>query len=70
MHFTTDVQISLVNFIKVLGFLLLTPEKKGGHTFLIVYFAVINIYCFFNGHGTWLLLLEYFRSFVQVSEIF
>ena len=50
MYFTIDVQISLVNFIKVLGFLLLAPKKKGCHTFLNVYFSVINIYCFFNGH--------------------
>ena len=26
---------------------------------------MINIYCFFGDHDTWLLLLEYFLQFVQ-----
>ena len=33
-------------------------------------FLVINIYCFFDDHDTWLLLLEYFLWFVQVSALF
>ena len=38
--------------------------------FLICYFLVINIYCFFDDHDTRLLLLEYFLLFVQVSAVF
>ena len=33
-------------------------------------FITFLIYCFFNDDGTWLLLLEYFCRFFQVSEIF
>ena len=33
-------------------------------------FIAFSIYCFFDDHGTWLLLLEYFWWFVQVSAIF
>ena len=60
MYFVINFEISLVNFLNVLGFLLLTSEKNGGDTFLICYSLVINIYRFFNDHDTWLLLLEYF----------
>ena len=71
MHFIIKFEISLVTVLNVLGFLLFTSEKKsGGYTFLICYFLVINIYCFFDYHGTWFLLLEYFWWFVQVSAIF
>ena len=38
MHFTTNFEISLENFLNVLGFLLLTSEKNGGDTFLHRYF--------------------------------
>ena len=64
MHFITSFEISLVNFLNVLGFLLLTSEKDGCDTFLISYFLVINIYCFFNNHDAGLLLLEHFFLFV------
>ena len=60
----------MVNFLNVLGFLLLESEKNGGYKFLICYFLVVNIYCFFDDHGTWLLLLESFWWFAQVSAIF
>ena len=70
IHFIINFEIILVNFINVLGFLLLASKKNEGFTFLICYLLVINIYCFFNEHGTWLLLLEYFWWFVQVSAIF
>ena len=53
--------------------MLLASEKNEGYTFLIGYLLVINIYCFFdlfNDHGKWLLFLEYFWWFVQVSAIF
>ena len=33
-------------------------------------FITFLIYCFFNDDGTWLLLLEYFCRFFQVSAIF
>ena len=70
IHFIINFEIILVNFINVLGFLLLASKKNEGFTFLICYLLVINIYCFFNDHGTWLLLLQYFWWFVQVSAIF
>ena len=70
IHFIINFEIILVNFINILGFLLLASKKNKGFTFLICYLLVITIYCFFNDHGTWLLLLEYFRWFVQVSAIF
>ena len=58
--FYNKFAIGLVNFLNVLGFLLLTSEKNGGDTFLICYFLVINIYCFFDDHDAELLLLKYF----------
>ena len=60
MHFIINFEISLVNFLNVLGFLLLTSEKNGDDTFSICYFLVINIYCFFDDHDAGLLLLEFF----------
>ena len=54
--FYNNFEINLVNFLNVLGFLLLTSEKNGGYTFLICYFLVIDIYCFFDDHDTWLML--------------
>ena len=51
MHFIIKFEISLLTVLNVLGFLLFTSEKKsGGYTFLICYFLVINIYCFFDYH--------------------
>ena len=50
--------------------------KSEGYMFLICYFfkwlifIAFWIYCFFDDHGTWLLLLEYFWWFIQVSTIF
>ena len=70
MHFIINFEISFLNIWNVLAFLLLTPEKNGSDTFLICYFLVINIYCFFDDHDTWLLLLEYFWWFIQVSAVF
>ena len=70
VHFIINFEISFVNFLKVFGFMVLTSEKNGDDTFLICYFLVINIYCFFDDHDTWLLLLEYFLWFVQVSAVF
>ena len=70
MHFIINFEVSLVNFLNVFGFLLLTSEKNGGNAFLICYFLAINIYCFFDDCGTWLLLLEYSLWFVQVSTVF
>ena len=70
VHFIINFEISLPNLLKVLDFLLLTCEKNGGDTFLMCYFLVINIYCFFDDHDTWLLLLEYFLWFVQMSAVF
>ena len=70
LHFIINFGISLVNFLNVHVFLLLTSEKNGGESFLICHCLVINIYCFFDNHGTWLLLLEYFLWFVQVCAIF
>ena len=67
VHFIINFEISLVNFLNVLGFLLLKSEKNGGDTFLI--FLVINIYCFFDDHDAWLLLLEYFLWFVLMSAV-
>ena len=58
--FIINLEISFVNFLNVLGFLILTSEKNGGDTFLICYFLVINIYCFFDDYDAGLLLLEYF----------
>ena len=55
MHFITNFEISLVNYLNVFGFLLLVSEKNEGYTFLICYF---------------LQLFEYFWWFVQVSAIF
>ena len=60
MHFIINFEISLVNFLNVLGFLLLTSEKIGGDTVFFCYFLVINIYCFFDDHNAGLLVLEYF----------
>ena len=60
MHFIINFEIRLVNFLNVLGFLLLTSEKNGDDTFSICYFLVINIYCFFDDHDAGLLLLEFF----------
>ena len=70
MHFIINSEISFLNIWNVLAFWLFTPEKKGSDTFLICYFLVINIYCFFDDHDTRLLLLEYFLLFVQVSAVF
>ena len=70
MHFIINFEISFLNIWNVLAFLLLTPEKNGSDMFLICYFLVINIYCFFDDHDTWLLLLEYFWWFIQVSAVF
>ena len=65
MHFTTNFEISLENFLNVLGFLLLTSEKNGGDTFLHRYFLVL-----FRWSWYMFLLLEYFSWFVQVSAVF
>ena len=46
--------------LNALGFLLLSSEKNRCNTFLICYFLVIDIYCFFDDHDAGLLLLEYF----------
>ena len=70
IHFIINFEISFLNILNALAFLLLTPDKNGSDTFLICYFLVINIYCFFDDHDTWLLLLEYFLWFVQVSAVF
>ena len=37
-------------------------EKRRQYVFTLIFF-VINIYCFFDDHDTWLLLLEYFLWF-------
>ena len=65
MHFITNFGISLVNFLNVLGFLLLASEKNGGYTFLICYFLVINVYFFFN-----LLLFQWLWYIVTALGIF
>ena len=70
MHFIINFEISLVNFLNVLGLLLSTFEKNAGDTFLMCYFLVINIYCLFDDHDTLLLLLEYFLQFVHMSAVF
>ena len=57
-------------FFKRSWFFLLPSEKKKAIRFLFAIFWVINISWFFDDHGTWLLLLEYFWWFSQVSEIF
>ena len=44
MLFIINSEISLVNFLNVRGFLLLTSEKNGGVTFLICSFG----YCSWN----------------------
>ena len=36
----------------------------------MITFIAFSIYCFFYDHDTWLLLLEYFVWFVQVSTVF
>ena len=65
MHFIINFEISLVNFLNVLGFLLLTHEKNGGDTFLMCYFFV-NIYCFFDdmihGYCSWNIFYDLFKS--------
>ena len=48
VHFTINFEMGLVNFLNVPVFLLLESEQKGSFTFLICYFLVINIYCFFD----------------------
>ena len=60
MYFIINFETSLVNFLNILGFLLLISEKNVSDTFLIFYLFVINIYCFFDDHDAGLLLLEYF----------
>ena len=70
MHFIINFEISLVNFLNVLGLLLSASEKNAGDTFLMCYFLVINIYCLFDDHDTLLLLLEYFLQFVHMSAVF
>ena len=60
MYFIINFETSLVNFLNVLGFLLLTSEKNVSDTFLICYFLVINIYYFFDDYDAGLLLLEHF----------
>ena len=50
-HFIINFEISLVNFLNVLGFLLLTSEKDGGDTFLICYF--FSDYCFLLFRWSW-----------------
>ena len=53
------------------GFLLLTSEnKRRRYAFNLLFFLVINIYCFLNDHDAWILLFEYFLWFVQVSAVF
>ena len=45
-------------------------KKRRRYVFNLLFFLVIKIYCFFDDHDTWLLLLEYFLWFVQVSAVF
>ena len=45
-------------------------KKRRRYVFNLLFFVVINFYYFFDYHDTWLLLLEYFLWFVQVSAIF
>ena len=42
-------------------------KKRRRYVFNLLFFLVINIYCIFDDHDTWLLLLEYFLWFAQVS---
>ena len=45
-------------------------KKRWRYVFSLLFFLVITIYCFFDDHDTWLLLLEYFWWFIQVSAVF
>ena len=45
-------------------------KKRRRYVFNLLFFVVINFYYFFDYHDTWLLLLEYFLWFVQVSAVF
>ena len=44
-------------------------KKRRRYVFNLLFFVVINFYYFFDYHDTWLLLLEYFLWFVQVSAV-
>ena len=68
MHFIINFEISFVNFLKVFGFMVLTSEKNGDDTFLICYFLVINIYCFFDDHDTWLRWSWYMDIFYDLFK--
>ena len=45
-------------------------KKRRRYVFNLLFFVVISFYYFFDDHDTWLLLLECFLWFVQVSAIF
>ena len=60
--FYQKFEITLVNF---LVFLLLTSKKRKAYVFNLLSssdqcFLLCRFIAFFNDHGTWLLLLEYF----------
>ena len=63
-------EISLVNFLNVLGFSLLASEKNGGDTLLICYFFGDKYLLFFDWSWYMVTGLGIFLLFVQVSGIF
>ena len=63
MPFIINFEISLVNFLNVLGFLLLASEKKRRlYVFNLLGFFIINIYSFFD-------LLFFRRSWYMVTDL-